>query len=322
LAALSLLKALETGWQGRRIGEKTGLEIVAALEGAEDTEVRLGAAALLGRESNLVVVSDRPELGQERTHEPDGSRLVWVPPGLYWQGDERTWPGDPKTPYSWEGPEHQVLLEGFWIGKFPVTYAQYRRFLAATGHREPESWNDSRFNGAEQPVIGVDWQDTQAYCRWAGLDLPSEAQWEAAARGVDKRRFPWGDGPDPTERHANFDGNLGRTSPVGAYPAGAGPFGTHDQAGNVWEWCRDVFSVEAYRGRVVDKWSGLSTNVNSQRPVVDKSVDLSTALRVFRGGSWAGRAWSLRAAYRARDVPSLRSRSLGFRVVLVSAPEP
>lgn len=150
-----------------------------------------------------------------------------------------------------------------------------------------------------------------AYCRWAGVELPSEAQWEAAARGTDAREYPWGN-EKPTAQHAKFGNNpSGWPDPVGRYPAGAGPYGTMDQAGNVWEWCLDRYEGTAYRGRdgQVD-------------PVVSGDENAEKVLRVMRGGSWDGPSEYLRAAVRGGSPVRGRSRHLGFRVLFRSSPEP
>jgi formylglycine-generating enzyme required for sulfatase activity len=236
--------------------------------------------------------------GDRRVDEMTGIELVWVPGGRYRQGGEA---------FDDEKPIHSVELTGFWIGRFPVTNRQYWRFLRATAARKPE-WIDSKDFGADdQPIVGVEWHEATAFCTWAGLALPTEAQWEAAARGNDLREYPWG--PEaPSPKLANFDASkISRTTAVGAYPNAVGPFGTLDQAGNVWEWCRDAWDGDGYQNRAL------------KDPCREGASD---AYRVLRGGSWADRAGHLRAAFRGRGVPSVRVQYFGFRVVLVSAPEP
>ncbi len=245
-------------------------------------------------------VSPPAVAGEERRHERDGTVLVYVPGGEYTLGTDDVG--------KEEKPVHRVRLSPYRIGKFPVTNEQYRRFLEANSdHRKPRYWDDERFNQPRQPVVGVSWDDAEAYCRWAGLLLPTEAQWEAAARGTDGRRYPWGH-EEPTPEHANFDGNVGKPSEVGAYPGGAGPFGTLDQAGNVWEWCRDVWDASAYRER------------DGQLDPIAKIGE--AAFCVLRGGSWAHEARFLAAACRLGSPAGSRVGSVGFRCVLPVGPEP
>jgi formylglycine-generating enzyme required for sulfatase activity len=244
-----------------------------------------------------------PNPGQERIHEVDRSVLVYVPGGEYVLGAN-----DLST---FEKPVHRVILSPFWIGKYQVTNDQYARFLRAVHDApQPEHWNDNRFNQPLQPVVGVGWEEARDYCRWAGLELPNEAQWEAAARGADRRRYPWGN-EKPTRERASFGmvAEKGQPTPVGALPHGAGPFGALDQAGNVWEWCEDVWDKKAYLGR-----DGEKDPVNTRG---------DTAVRCLRGsGSWRGVARSLAAATRYGVKVSDRSPIVGFRCVLPARPEP
>jgi len=229
---------------------------------------------------------------RERRHEKDGTVLVFVPGGLYTIGTNEL--------SEQEKPVHRVRLSPFWIAKVPVTNEQYGRFMQANpGYRRPGFWSEELFNRPEQPVVGVSWEDAQAYCNWAGLILPSEVQWEAAARGPDSRRYPWGDEP-PTPGRANYGGYQGKTTPVGSLEAGRGPFGTLDQAGNVWEWCADVLDAEAYARRETD---ALDPVVTIGEP----------AFRVLRGGSWLDKGENLMCAYRFRYWARLRRRFFGFR---------
>ncbi len=213
----------------------------------------------------------------ERVHPADGSVLVPVPAGSYPIGA-----GDLAAA---SGPLRTVELECFRIGKLPVTNALYRRFLdAEPGRRRPLCWADKRFTHPEQPVVGVSWHDAATYCDWAGLRLPSEIQWEASARGPRGHGFPWGD-DEPTADRATFGRTVDTPMPVGTLPAGAGPFGTLEQAGNVREWCADPWTDDP-------------------------------AFRVVRGGAWDDPAWKLRAAYRAWRAAGDRGPTVGFRVAL------
>lgn len=240
-------------------------------------------------------LGDVPTPGQERRHDRDGTALLYVPAGTYSLGANDL--GET------EAPVHRVRLGGFWIAKHPVTNEQYHRFLGANpGYRKPAFWGEEFFNQPEQPVVGVSWEDAKAYCHWAGLVLPSEARWEAAARGKEGRRFPWGD-DEPRRELANFSSFEGQTTPVGRFPDGAGPFGTHDQAGNVSEWCEDVFDDEAYHHR--------------QNGEVDPVITSDEPLfRSLRGGSWLDQGFHLVAAARLRYWARLRRRFVGFRCAL------
>lgn len=218
---------------------------------------------------------------------------MFVPGGSYPQGSSSI-DEDSK-------PIHQVVLSPFWIGKLPVTRAQYNRFLEAVPtYRKPRYWQSDGFNAPNQPIVAISWDDAQAYVRWAGFELPSEAQWEAAARGPDGRAYPWGD-QLPTAELADFDKSYktGQPDPVGSHPKGAGPFGTQDQAGGVWEWCEDAWNPRAYDGR--------DGRVD---PVERVGTD-----RLVRGGSWGNPARSLRSAFRYGEWADGQSRDLGFRVM-------
>jgi iron(II)-dependent oxidoreductase len=188
-------------------------------------------------------------------HPRDGALMVLVPGGPFLMG----LPDEDLLAEDHEKPQRQVHLAPFWIDVHPVTNARFARFVDAGGYDEarwwdpagwgwrtrrriscPAQWEVSGWDGADQPVAGVSWYEADAYARWAGKRLPTDAEWEKAARGSDGRRYPWGnDWPGPQQ--ANFDLNVGRTSPVGLFPAGASPFGCQDMAGNVNNWTRDWY---------------------------------------------------------------------------------
>jgi formylglycine-generating enzyme required for sulfatase activity len=237
--------------------------------------------------------------GRFRANEVDGAEIVFVPSGTYTLGADDL------------APVHRVQLTGFLIGRIPVTNALYREYLDANpGRPKPNYWDDPQFNGDQQPLVGVDWNEARSYCQWAGMDLPTEAQWEAAARGTDQRRYPWGDEP-PTRELADFDQDFtsGQPEPVGSHPSGSGPFGTLDQAGSVWEWCLDEWDPEAYRDRD-----------GKADPLIPAKGE--SGVRVLRGGSWSGPAGYLAAAFRGRVGSSSRSRSVGFRCASPVPAEP
>ena len=148
-----------------------------------------------------------------------------------------------KDAFGDEQPQHRLYLPEFYIGKYPVTNEQYAAFVKATRQAAPQHWKNGQIPAGKEnhPVVDVSWKDAVAFCRWLSqasgktIRLPTEAEWEKAARGDDGRIYPWGDKP-PTKELCNFGGNVGDTTPVGQYPAGASPCGALDMAGNVWEW--------------------------------------------------------------------------------------
>ena len=173
--------------------------------------------------------------------------------------------------FTREAPQHRVAVAAFRIARMPVTVAQFAAFVRATGYRTTaevkgsarvytgSKWEDVK--GADwshprgpqsdvvqkqnHPVTCVSWHDAQAFCKWAGVRLPSEAEWEKAARGTDGRLYPWGDAA-PTNEHCNFGMKVGDTTPVGSYPKGASPYGLLDAAGNVLEWTSSKFAAYPY----------------------------------------------------------------------------
>jgi formylglycine-generating enzyme required for sulfatase activity len=212
-------------------------------------------------------------------------------------------------------PQHRVVLDAYYIGRYTVTHAQYARFVQATGHRVPSgspeyNWDDKHKTPpqgkGDHPVVLVSWHDAAAYCTWAGLRLPTEAEWEKAARGTKARIYPWGD-PWDTARCNSSKGRKGGTTPVGAYsPAGDSPYGCADMAGNVWEWCADWHDAGYYAH---------SPSRNPRGPD-------SGQCRVLRGGSWINVSDYVRSAIRLRINPGGRDGIIGFRCGVSSAPSP
>lgn len=153
-----------------------------------------------------------------------GIEMVFIPAGEFLCGDVK----------------ERVSLPEYGIAKTPVTNAQYQAFIQATGHRTPRYWYRGVIpQGKEHhPVVGLNDEDIQDFCAWLGLRIPTQREWEKAARGADGRDFPWGN-QGPTATRCNFDGNVGGATPVGQYPTGASPYGLLDMAGNVWELCLD-----------------------------------------------------------------------------------
>ena len=175
----------------------------------------------------------------------DDAPMALVPEGEFGMGVDGTIGLDD------ERPLHKVWLAAYFMDLYEVTTSRYARFLAATGRTPPWLWDSVNLSiHGDRPVIGVDWDDADAYCRWAGKRLPTEAEWEKAARGTDDRRFPWGN-QAPTAELANFAVGA-RFSysqalmPVGHYDKAASPFGLYDMAGNVWEWVQDWYDGGYY----------------------------------------------------------------------------
>jgi serine/threonine-protein kinase len=268
--------------------------------------------------------------------------LVSVPAGEFAMGSaDDNAEADPN-----EKPRHAVYLDEYYIGKYEVTVAQFQAFVHATGHKttaesagwgyvwmgsswgqvSSADWQDPQGSGTEvagpdnHPVTQVSWDDAVAFCGWASqatgrsVNLPTEAQWERAARGTDARRYPWGD-EAPSGLLLNYadrnvavdwadqrqDDGYSFTAPVGSYPAGASPCGALDMAGNVWEWVADRYAEDYY----------------DSSPRGNPTGPASGDLRVMRGGSWLNFDTYVRAATRDYGrAPDYRNQAFGFRVCL------
>ena len=222
--------------------------------------------------------------------------MVLVPAGEFTMGSPT---GDPD-----ERPPHQVYLDSFLIDTYEVTVGQYGAFLQETGNHPPSDWKAmNQFSHQKRPVSNVDWADAAAYCKWAGKRLPTEAEWEKAARGTDGRLYPWGNEP-PTPRHANYEqagsNSHGALAPVGSFEAGKSPYGLYDMAGNAWEWVSDWYDHGYYQA---------SQPKNPEGPPTG-------GFKVIRGGSWNSSSRVLRSSDRYWDPPSFRSQYFpGFRCV-------
>jgi formylglycine-generating enzyme required for sulfatase activity len=218
----------------------------------------------------------------------DGAEMVGIPAGEFTMGNDEG--------YSDEQPAHTVYLDAFYIDKYEVTNAQYRKCKeagACAGPFDTIYYDNADYN--QHPVVFVRWSWAKAYCRWAGKRLPSEAEWEKAARGTDGRTYPWGEGIDCD--HAQHKECGGQTVPVGSKSKGASPYGALDMAGNVWEWAADRYQEDYYQA---------APDRNPQGP------DKGTA-QVMRGGSWSEAPANVRSAYRSWYMPDARYFNLGFR---------
>ena len=228
-----------------------------------------------------------------QTRPGDGMVMVYVPEGSFLMGSAD---GDLDA-YDSEFPQHQVTLDAFWLDQTEVTNGQYERCVADGECRANVDYG-SDFSGENQPVVGVSWDDAADYCAWAGGQLPTEAQWEYAARGPESLTYPWGDSaPDLTL--LNYDWNVGRTTDVGSYPAGASWVGVLDMAGNVYEWVADWYDADYY----------------DSSPVANPAGPTSGETKVLRGGSWRADARSVRGAYRLVISASVQNY-IGFRCLV------
>ena len=264
---------------------------------AIDFKIRLEAAEALGQAGD-------PRLGREEN-------WITIEGGTFRMGAQKT---DPKQPnydpeaYDHEAPVHEVSVKTFQIAKYPVTVADYQRFVESEGYLDERWWTAGGFGKTSKPhaweeqiahpnwpVTGVSWYEASAYCAWAKVRLPAEAEWERAARRSSGRKYPWGDAkPDVTR--ANFDERkIGHATPVGLYPAGDTPEGIQDMAGNVYEWVADAYAPYG-------------------KPAEEKPGE-SEPVRVLRGGCWYYNSRLLRASGRLRVVAGFRDYNVGFRCV-------
>jgi formylglycine-generating enzyme required for sulfatase activity len=250
----------------------------------------------------------------------DNAEMVYIPAGEFTLGEAAS--------------ARTIYLDAFWMDKFEVTNAQFQQFVDATGYKtdaekqgwgfeytnvwqrmEGISWRAPRGAGSTIqlafPVVLVSWNDANAYCAWAGKRLPTEAEWEKAARGSDARVFPWGNQWDGTRlnfcdsncayawKDASVNDRYAEVAPVGSYAANASPYGVLDLAGNVWEWTADWFDADYPR------------TMPTRNPIGPTSGQL----KVLRGGAWSIDAFYARATSRFAQPPDFRERSVGFRCV-------
>jgi len=239
--------------------------------------------------------------------------MVEIPAGEFTMGTDNL-----KTDAQ-NRPSHKVFLNSYSIDRHPVTNAQYARFVAFTGHRVPLNWSEGKFNPEKllHPVTMISWFDAKDYCEWTGKRMPSEAEWEKAARGSDERRWPWGDVMDTNLLNTYY--NVGSTTQVGSYEGGASPYGVLDMAGNVLEWVDDDFEPykksSAPESIFIAKKQVVSDDPKDRDMKVANFVDTDKKYKVMRGGSWKGDPFSTSSYHRNYSWPNLTSDFYGFRCV-------
>ena len=252
----------------------------------------------------------------------DGAKMVLIPAGEFEMGSNDA------EAYAYEQPVHTVYVDAFYMDKYEVTVGQYMAFVRATGHRAPNWGLVGKYSPMERhPIVHVSWHDAMAYAQWTEKRLPTEAEWEKAARGgLSGQTYPWGNAaPDGTQCnfadvHTDYnrsdqtvDDGYKYTAPVGRYPANG--YGLYDMAGNVCEWCLDAYHGDFYAGSPRENpFSG-----GTITEVINCFTNVSSE-RVLRGGSWYDSARDVRVAVRFWRSPTDTFHYSGFRCVRVVSP--
>lgn len=257
-----------------------------------------------------------PAPGTMMTSAKDNMAMLYVPAGNFIMGSDK----DDYLAKINEFPQHQIYLDAFWIDQTEVTNAMFAAFLNEAGNQEVDgkTWLNLRVTDPKivqeegllqpqagfenHPVVNVTWYGAQAYCEWAGRRLPTEAEWEKAARGTEGSLYPWGDN-DPTCELTNYDSGdclLRHSMPVGSYPNGKSPYGALDMSGNVWEMVFDYYAADYYTN---------SPEKNPTGPIIGESYTV-------RGGSFFAHSFDVRPARRAESPPASSGPYIGFRCAL------
>lgn len=229
----------------------------------------------------------------------DGAEMQLIPSGTFQMGNAADVPGDPD-----EYPVHEVYLDAFYMDIYEVTNARYQQFVTSTGYPEPPLWHDSKFNKPGSPVVNIGWKDAVAFANWAHKRLPTEAEWEYAARGgLVKNKNPIH--VEITHNDANIGGMEGndiwiKVAPVGSFPPNG--YGLFDMTGNVWEWCFDEYNADFYHESPIE-------NPRFGR----ESAPENENFRILRGAGWGGSADHIRVSDRWYHLTS--GSTIGFRCV-------
>jgi formylglycine-generating enzyme required for sulfatase activity len=235
-----------------------------------------------------------PVAGAIQVSPKDGMEMVYVPAGDFSMGS--------LAGTSDEQPVHTITLDAYWIDKTEVTNVMYSQCVQSGPCLKPYNQSNTHFNYypdpqfANYPVLNLKWSSADKYCTWAGRRLPTEAEWEKAARGTDGRTYPWGNS-DPNNSLLNFNNPVGDALRVGSYLHGASPYGALDMAGNLREWVADWYDALYY---------ATSPQSNPTGPV-------SGQYKVLRGGSWHSDLYNIRSADRQYSAPDIRDKTVGFR---------
>jgi formylglycine-generating enzyme required for sulfatase activity len=267
-------------------------QAAATAEALEEAEKWAPFVTILGVDPVSTAIAARQTVYDVWRNPVDDAIYVYVPKGTFNMGSTRG-EGD-------EQPIHPVTLDAYWIMRTEVTNAHYIRCVTSgsCSRPNPGRWQDETY--ADHPITNVNWAQANAYCMWSDARLPTEAEWEKAARGADGRIYPWGnDSPSYVLALANYKNYVGSTNAVGNYPAGASPYGVLDMAGNVWEWVNDWYADDYYAQSLEYNPTGPSSGER----------------RVLRGGSWSSHASYIRADSRHSSNPGQQINNIGFRCV-------
>ena len=266
------------------------------------------AAVSLAKAADIVASPPASSGAVEVIKGKDGAPMVRIPAGPFLMGSNDGLPN--------ERPEHSVTLSDFYMDQYEVTAGRYQKFLESGKHEIPATWDDDAAHSLEdRPAVGMTWTEAANYCQWTGKRLPTEAEWEKAARGTDGRRYPWGH-MQPFVDIANYNRGIWVSEAVTLVPVGSGqegmsvrhglkeggksPYGLFHMAGNAAEWVNDWYDREYYQ----------------QSPDKNPSGPTTGEKRVLRGGSWADLPTALRVTARFSAEPAFEDRTIGFRCAM------